>query len=95
MKALGIAAAAILLTTASGGLAEEPAGEAAAKKEKKICKTEKMTGSLTRVRRICMTQSEWNRTAESMNRAVGRIATAANQAQAEATETPLPGSGGW
>lgn len=31
-----------------------------AKKEKKICQTEKMTGSLTRVRRICMTRAEWD-----------------------------------
>jgi hypothetical protein len=28
--------------------------------EKKICRTERSTGSLTRSRRICMTQTEWD-----------------------------------
>jgi len=27
--------------------------------EKKICQTQRITGSLTRVRRICMTRAEW------------------------------------
>ena len=33
--------------------------DASAPKEKKICKSEKITGSLTRVRRICLTEAEW------------------------------------
>jgi hypothetical protein len=31
-----------------------------APKEKKICRTETVTGSLITKRRICMTQAEWN-----------------------------------
>jgi hypothetical protein len=40
------------------GLPSPPS--AAGTDEKKICRTEKMTGSLTRVRRICLTAKEWD-----------------------------------
>ncbi|HEY6816483.1 MAG TPA: hypothetical protein VI168_13160 [Croceibacterium sp.] len=52
--------------TATGALAAAPAAEQAEQpaREKKICKSEKMTGSLTRVRRTCLTQAEWDRLAE-------------------------------
>ncbi len=69
MNKLSIVAAAILLT-ATGALAEETTGETAAKQEKKICKTEKMTGSLTRVRRTCLTQAQWDRLAELTRKGV-------------------------
>ncbi|KRA82669.1 hypothetical protein [Altererythrobacter sp. Root672] len=38
--------------------AEAPPADRA-KQEKKICRTEKATGSLTRRSRICMTAAEW------------------------------------
>lgn len=40
---------------------EPPAGETPAEKpkEKKICRTEQVTGSLTRKRRTCATAEEW------------------------------------
>ncbi|HEY6816481.1 MAG TPA: hypothetical protein VI168_13150 [Croceibacterium sp.] len=41
--------------------------QAAAEQERRICKTEKITGSRTRVRRTCMTQREWSRLAEGSN----------------------------
>jgi hypothetical protein len=34
-------------------------GDAAEQKEKKICRTERATGSLTRRTRICMTEAQW------------------------------------
>lgn len=46
----------LLLATSSVAVA---ADEKEPKKEKKICRTEKMTGSLTRRTRICMTAEEW------------------------------------
>ena len=52
---IGALAGFALLSTPA--LADEPA-EAAP--ERKICKTERATGSLTRSRRICMTQAEWD-----------------------------------
>ena len=64
-----ILAAAILLT-ATGASAEPAAGAGAsasteatgsqpAAEEKKICRTERATGSLTRRSRVCLTAAQW------------------------------------
>ena len=51
----------LALVLASGGHAQaSPDPATAATDEKKICRTEKMTGSLTRVRRVCLTATEWD-----------------------------------
>jgi hypothetical protein len=59
-KALCAAVIAAVLPTAAfaQGLPLPP--DAAGAAEKKICRSEKMTGSLTRVRRICLTAQEWD-----------------------------------
>ena len=72
MKRLAIAAAAAVLMTATGG-AEEPRDDREAEQEKRICRSEKMTGSLTRVRRICLTRSEWSRLAEVTRKGVEEL----------------------
>lgn len=43
--------------------AAEPTDESttAAKTEKKICRKDRATGSLVRVRRICMSKAEWDK----------------------------------
>jgi hypothetical protein len=56
MKFAVAAAMAISLTQAPA-LAQQPAAEAAVK-EKKICKTEIVTGSV-RTKRICYTKDQW------------------------------------
>ena len=52
----------------------EPAQDAA-KAEKKICRTSKMTGSLTRRSRICLTEAQWRdlnaRTRKGVDEMVG------------------------
>ena len=53
---LGVVAVSLLIADA-GLAADEPAP---ASQDKKICRTERSTGSLTRSRRICMTQAEWD-----------------------------------
>lgn len=58
MKKL-LGAALLLLVPESGALAASDNADRPAK-EKKVCRSEKITGSLTRVRRICMTQAEWD-----------------------------------
>ncbi len=82
-RLLVLAAAAVL---AAPAVAEEAKGDAkeqaapadrqAAAKEKKICRSNKMTGSLTRVRRICLTADEWryveNETGQGFNDYVRR-----------------------
>ena len=79
MKVSSIAAALILLIAAGASAQEEAATE---KAEKKTCKTEKVTGSLTRRTRICMTESEWHRVAQGTVRGVDNIVRVANQGHA-------------
>jgi len=79
IKMLSAAAAAFLL--ASGAAAAAPKADDSAK-EKKICKSQKMTGSLTRVRRICMTRAGWDELRESNQRALDRIDRTQKQASA-------------
>ena len=55
MKSSLAAVAALSLALGSAAVAQD----APPPQEKKICHSEKMTGSLTRVRRICMTEREW------------------------------------
>jgi hypothetical protein len=61
MTGRGIIAAAGL--TASGfafaSLATIASAEEAPQQEKKICRTYKMTGSLTRRQRVCLTEAQW------------------------------------
>lgn len=85
MKLISVLAGAAALVVAAGALAAEPADDAAPK-EKKICKSEKMTGSLTRVRRTCLTQREWNQLAEQTRRNMSELDRQSNQRSA------LPGS---
>ncbi len=83
--------ATVLLTTGIAAFAAEPNTEAKkgqsahkqdAQKEKRICRSEKLTGSLTRVRRVCLTRSEWDRLAEGTRKNVHELERDANQVQA-------------
>ena len=64
MKFRYLLAASLAVAVSAPGFAKDD-GTASAPKEKKVCKTERVTGSLTRVNRICMTAAEWNAIAES------------------------------
>ena len=55
-KTLALALFALVSATAAAAADRAPQ---AADTEKKICRTEPVTGSRTRVTRICMTQAEW------------------------------------
>jgi hypothetical protein len=87
---LGLAALAMAMTgvAASAQEAEQPPA-----KEKKICRTERMTGSLTRRTRICMTETQWRelnqRTQRGLQEMQGAAAGGTNPAQSSAP----PGSG--
>ncbi|KRA83811.1 hypothetical protein [Altererythrobacter sp. Root672] len=53
---------AVMLLLSTGVMAQEaqtPPAEADAKQEKKICRTDRVTGSLTRSTRICLTRAQW------------------------------------
>jgi invasion protein IalB len=68
--------AALALVSTSASAQQQPQAapaEAAPKEEKKICRSERATGSLTRVNRICMTKAEWDQLAESTRKNIGDI----------------------
>ena len=73
MKSIFVVAALAMAVTGVAATAQEAEPEAA--QEKKICRTSKMTGSLTRRTRICMTEAEWrelaNRTRRGLDELVG------------------------
>jgi len=83
MKTIGILAGAAALLAMTGTAMAEEAQQAQqeAPKEKKICRSERMTGSLTRVRRTCLTQREWDQLAESTRRSINGLERDANQRQ--------------
>ena len=60
-------------TAATDAARAEPEANVAAEQDKRICKTERVTGSLTRVRRTCMTRGQWDRLAEGSREGVNDI----------------------
>ena len=52
--------------------------EAEPQEEKKICRTSKVTGSLTRRSRICMTEAQWREVNERTRRGVDEMASSAS-----------------
>jgi hypothetical protein len=88
------AAAMILVMAATGVSAQDSAEEPEAKAEKKICRTKKMTGSLTRRTRTCLTQAQWDRLAEGARKNVDNLARDANQAQGALSGGTGGGAGG-
>jgi hypothetical protein len=48
--------------------------------EKKICRTEKATGSLTRRNRICLTEAQWREVHDRTRRGVGDMQNSASGA---------------
>ena len=73
MKSIFVVAALAMAVTGVAATAQE--AEQDSSQEKKICRTSKMTGSLTRRTRICMTEAEWrelaNRTRRGLDELVG------------------------
>ena len=94
MIARGLFAAAALLATAAALAADPPeqaASEAATASpassgntvagtdtEKKICRTEKVTGSLSRRNRICLTEAQWREVHDRTRRGVDEMTSAAS-----------------
>ena len=57
MKSIFVSAAIAIALTSVAASAQE--AEQDPPREKKVCRSEKMTGSLTRRTRICMTEAQW------------------------------------
>jgi hypothetical protein len=85
MKAIRISGIIMLLSLSGAAAAQDPAeGGAAAEapveqaaatpgKPKKVCRSEKVTGSLTRVRRTCLTVEEWAHIESRTRDEVGKL----------------------
>ena len=89
-----VLAAAMLVVATSAPAAppqEQPAGQAtqqAAQAERKICRTEKATGSLTRRTRICLTAAQWREVHDRTRRGVGDLQGDASGSQVCQYEDP-------
>ena len=62
--------------------AANTATDAAPDEEKKICRTERATGSLTRRTRVCLTQAQWREIHDRTRRGVGEMQGTAAGSQA-------------
>jgi hypothetical protein len=85
------AVALVLSMPVTGVVAQEQQEEAKPKKEKKVCRSEKVTGSLTRVKRICMTQAEWDLLAANTKRGVDDLQRSAGGGKLCSGSDPLSG----
>lgn len=89
MKSIIVAAAMALAVTGVAASAQDAGDEP--KKEKKICRTEKATGSLTRRTRICMTEAQWRELNSRTYKGVSEMQGQASGGQAVQNN---PGAGG-
>ena len=84
--AVTLAALAMTLPDAANAQANAQPGAPAerhaptnATEEKKVCRTERMTGSRIRATRICLTRQQWRRLGEVTEKAVDGLLDDANQ----------------
>ena len=73
-------AAAVLFMATGAIAAAPPAPPDEPKREKKICKTERMTGSLTRRSRICLTETQWREVNNRTRKGVDEMVSTASGA---------------
>jgi len=90
MIARRLLAAAVLLSAvaADGAAPDSPEGTAAdPKADRKICRTERVTGSLTRRSRICLTAAQWREIEAKTGRGVADLQRSASGSRACRWET--------
>jgi hypothetical protein len=87
----GIVALAVILAT-TGAAAADPEPEPQ-QSEKKICKTEPVTGSRARVRRICMTDAQWRELAMRTQEGIDQLGNRRASGQVNAVADGVAGNG--
>jgi len=97
MKIILVVAAIALAATTVAASAQDPQPEPPS--ERKICRTAKMTGSLTRRTRICLTEGQWRELNDRTRRGVGDMQNSASGSPAcisthDAACGTAPGPGG-
>ena len=90
MKSIFVVAALAMAVTGVAATAQE--AETDSSQEKKICRTSKMTGSLTRRTRICMTEAEWRELATRTRKGLEEMGQSASGGQAVANNPNAAGS---
>ncbi len=73
MKFKVLLAATFAVALAAPVLAKDDGNDRAPTKEKKVCRTETVTGSLVAKRRICLTQAEWDQIAENTRKSLNDL----------------------
>jgi hypothetical protein len=86
---LGLLALAVLALGVAPALAQDAPDSAS--EEKKVCKTEKVTGSRTRTQRICMTETQWRELEARTRKGLEEMSQSASGANGP---TMAPGPGG-
>ena len=93
MKSILVGVAVAMAMPSVAAYAQEATANQEPAPERKICRTEKMTGSLTRRTRICLTEREWRelnaRTQRGVSRMQGEASGGTPPAQNEATAAGL------
>ena len=97
MKSIFVVAALAMAVTGVAATAQE--AEPDSSQEKKICRTSKMTGSLTRRTRICMTAAQWRELASRTRKGLEEMGQSASGAPScisshDAACGTAPGPGG-
>ena len=90
MKSIFVVAALAMAVTGVAATAQE--AEPDSSQEKKICRTSKMTGSLTRRTRICMTAAQWRELASRTRKGLEEMGQSASGGQAVANNQNAAGS---
>jgi hypothetical protein len=78
MKSIWAAAAFAVAMTGVAASAQEAQEAEEAPREKKICRTERATGSLTRRTRICLTEAQWRELNDRTRRGHQEMSSAAS-----------------
>ena len=79
MRQLAIVMAAALAASGVAATAQDSQeAQEEPQREKKICRTSKATGSLTRRTRICMTEAQWRELNDRTRRGVDEMTSAAS-----------------
>jgi hypothetical protein len=71
MKFKILLAATFAVALSAPALAKDDGKDQTPVKEKKVCRTETVTGSLVAKRRICLTQAQWDEIAASTKKNLG------------------------
>ena len=90
MKISIVAAAALIAVTGVAASAQDAQEESS--EERKICRTSKMTGSLTRRSRICLTEAQWRELASRTRKGLEEMGQSASGGQAVANNQNAAGS---